>query len=574
MKYLRLIRVKHYFPEMNIMKTDTPSFSRIVLLLSFFVTIVLFYLVNVNTPLLCDDYWIIRVMEIHSDGTYSFTEKMISSFRELLQSWCHHRNYFPNGRVSDCASATILLIGGKTAFNVLNTLAFVAYLWVFCKLCFHRFTLAGAAILLLTSIIVNPCITGTVFWVCGALNYLWPSIPLAVFLMGVRKLEKEKTLKKRVFVSVCLCSFLCGAFHEGLGCTLGGAMMLYWVIQRSKGNSLPAAYLWMMACVGLGTLIPLTAPAMWSRLGIRSGGNEALEITSLVTLKNIVIPTAKNAFFPLLLLSICLIRNWRAYVFSLIGCFISMNIIMVIAVGSKGAWGGAYYFLGLGVGIFVLYSIPQKRLSAKWGLMAAVLTLILMGMYTSDSYNIKRVFDAAVSSECSGNPCSVDLISMDGECPFVLGRSLPDLCASPRVVHTFAWYYGKKACHFGFQYTKPIKGVETAFDGLPKNEIHLRKYSDCIILRLPRGCNIADSITAQQEGKPTLRMLPSRWGFLSRITASFRNQKLTRCGQFLAGDTYFIVLPEEVADYSSVEIKLRNQGGAGSKSTVDLAPVK
>lgn len=558
---------------MNIMKTDNPSLLRIVLLLSLFVTTVLFYLINVNTPLLCDDYWIIRVMEIHSDGTYDFTEKMISSFRELLQSWYHHRSCFPNGRASDCASATILITGGKTAFNVLNTLVFVVYLWAFCKLCFRRFSLAGAAILLLTSIIVNPCITGTVFWVCGALNYLWPSIPLAVVLMGVRKLEKEKTLGKHGFVLVCLCSFLCGAFHEGLGCTLGGAMVLYWVIQRSKGNSLPVAYLWMMVIVGLGTLIPLTAPAMWSRLGVRSGGNETLEITSLVTLKNIVIPTAKNAFFPLLLLSICLIRNWRAYASSLIGCFISMNLIMVIAVGSKGAWGGAYYFLGLGVGIFLLQSIPQRMLSAKWGLLTAVFTLILMGMYTSDSCKIKRVFDAAVSSAYAGNPCPVDLISMNGECPFVLGRSLPDLCAPPYVVHTFAWYHGKKACHFGFQYTKPIPGVETAFAELPKNEIHLRKYSDCIILRLPRGCNIADSITAQQEGRPTLRMMPSRWGFLSRMTASFRNQKLARCGQFLAGDTYFIVLPEEVADYSSVEIKLRNQGG-GATFTVDLAPVK
>lgn len=204
------------------MKTVIHALSRISLLLFLLVTIVLFYLINVNTPLRMDDYCVIRVIEKHPDGTYSFTGKMISSLREFAQSWYYHRSYWMHGRISDYVGAAILVTGGKVAFNILNTLVFVAYLWAFCKLCFHRFTLPGAAILLLTSILVTPCLAGTVFWVCGAMNYLWPSIPLAVTLMGVRKLEKNKTLTRCMFLLVCLCAFLCGAFHEGLGCTLGG----------------------------------------------------------------------------------------------------------------------------------------------------------------------------------------------------------------------------------------------------------------------------------------------------------------------------------------------------------------
>ncbi len=556
------------------MKTIIPSLSRMALLLFLLATIVLFYLINVNSPLIWDDYQVIRVIAKHPDGTYSFTEKMISSLRELVQSWYYHRSYWVHGRISDYVGAAILVTGGKETFNVLNTLVFVAYLWVFCKLCFHRFTLSGAAILLLTSILVTPCIAGTVFWVCGAMNYLWTSIYLAVILLGVSKLEKDKTLTKCKLVLVCLCAFLCGASHEGLGCTLGGAMMLYWVIQRSRGNRLPVAYLWMMVIVGFGALIPLTAPAMWSRLGVQSGGNKALEITSLVTLKNIVIPTAKNAFFPLLLLSICLIRNWRVYVSSLIGCFISMNLIMVIVVGSKGAWGGAYYFLGLGVGIFVLQTIPQKRLSVKWGLLAACLILTLTVLYTINSYKIKQIYNEAVFSKHAEDLYPVDITCLDGECPFSLGWSLPRAAAMPTHTHTFALYHGQKPRHFRFQHSQPIPEVETAFNKLSKEEPHLRRFSGHIILRLPRGHDMADPITAQQAGKPSLRMMPSKWSLLSHITAPFRNQKLARCGQFLAGDTYFIVLPEEVTAYSSIEVSLVNQWGERTKSIIDLNPVK
>jgi len=557
---------------MNLMKTSIPSLSRIALLLFLLVTIVLFYLINVNSPLIWDDYQVIRVIEKHPDGTYSFTEKMISSLRELVQSWYYHRSYWVHGRISDYVGAAILVTGGKETFNVLNTLVFVAYLWTFCKLCFHRFTLSGVAILLLTSILVTPCIAGTVFWVCGAMNYLWTSIYLAVILLGVRKIEKDKTLTKCKLVLVCFCSFLCGASHEGLGCTLGSAMILYWVFQRKKGNRLPAAYLWIVATLGIGTLIPLTAPAMWDRWGILSSSKSTSiqSIASSDTLRNMVRLLINHAYFPLLLLVISLVHNGRKYVFSLIGCFAIMNLIMAITVGHKSPWGGAYYFLGLSAGISTLSCIPQKRLSVKWGLLAACLVLPLIGSYTIKSYKIKQIYNAAVFSKQADDPCPVDITSLDGELPFSLWTSLP----SPVTRHLFASYHGQKPRHFGFQYSQPIPEVETAFNGLSKDEPHLRRFSGHTILRLPRGHDMAKPITAQQTGKPSLRIKPSKWSLLSHVTAPFRNQKLARCGQFLAGDTYFIVLPEEVTAYSSIEVILVNQWGERTKAIIDLNSAK
>ncbi len=558
------------------MKTIIPSLSRMALLLFLLATIVLFYLINVNSPLIWDDYQVIRVIAKHPDGTYSFTEKMISSLRELVQSWYYHRSYWVHGRISDYVGAAILVTGGKETFNVLNTLVFVAYLWVFCKLCFHHFTLSGAAILLLTSILVTPCIAGTVFWVCGAMNYLWTSIYLAVILLGVSKLEKDKTLTKCKLVLVCLCAFLCGASHEGLGCALGSAMILYWVFQRKKGNRFPAAYLWIVAILGVGTLIPLTAPAMWDRWGILEGSKIAdiQSITSSGTLRNMVRLLINHACFPLLLLVICLIHSGRKYVFSLIGCFTFMNLIMVIAVGHKSPWGGAYYFLGLSAGISTLSCIPQKRLSEKWGLLAACLILILTGLYTIKSYKIKQIYNGAVFSKQADDPCSVDVTSLDGELPLSLWAALPGPASKPAQTHLFASYHGQKPRHFGFQHSQPIPEVETAFNKLSKDEPHLRRFSGHTILRLPRGHDMANPITAQQAGKPSLCMMPSKWSLLSHITAPFRNQKLARCGQFLAGDTYFIVLPEEVTAYSSIEVSLVNQWGERTKSIIDLNPVK
>lgn len=558
------------------MKTSISTLPRIALLLFLLVTIVLFYLINVNSPLIWDDYQVIRVIAKHPDGTYSFTEKMISSLRELVQSWYYHRSFWVHGRISDYVGAAILVTGGKETFNVLNTLVFVAYLWIFCKLCFHRFTLAGAAILLLTSILVTPCIAGTVFWVCGAMNYLWPSIPLAIILMGVRKLEKDKTLTKCKLMLVCLCAFLCGAFHEGLGCTLGGAMTLYWAIQRSKGNRLPSIYLWIIAILGIGTLIPLTAPAMWNRWGILSGNNGAdiQSITSSDVLRNLVRLLINHASFPLLLLVICLIHNGRKYVFSLIGCFTFMNLIMAITVGHKSPWGGAYYFLGLSAGISTLSCIPQKRLSVKWGLLASCLILTLTGLYAFKSHKVNKIYNTAVFSKQEVNPCPVDVTSLNGELPLSLWAALPGPASSPSQTHLIASYHGQKPRHFGFQCSQPIPEVETAFNELSKDEPHLCRFSGHTILRLPRGHDMATPITAKQAGKPTLRMMSSKWSLLSRITAPFRNQKLARCGQFLAGDTYFIVLPEEVATYSTIEVTLVNQWGERTKSIIDLDSTK
>lgn len=139
-----------------------------------------FYVMNVHTPFISDDYnyhYIYEPVSIGENETKVVaSETPVNTLPQLLQSQCNH--YLGvNGRfTTHCLVQLFCGILGKGWFNVFNALVFMLCLNTVNGLCMPKkknlqllmlsFALALGAL---------PFPGQTMFWLSGALNYLWPA---------------------------------------------------------------------------------------------------------------------------------------------------------------------------------------------------------------------------------------------------------------------------------------------------------------------------------------------------------------------------------------------------------------
>lgn len=148
---------------------------------------ILFYVLNYYTPLFADDY------------SYSFsysTGERITGVDQIIDSQVAHYQKVNGRSVVHFLAQLFLLIGDK-AFNVINTVFFLALLFlIYFHACgsFKNFSLARFSVIAVLLFLSCPSFGQSFLWITGASNYMYGMLIILTFLLPYRKqVEKGST---------------------------------------------------------------------------------------------------------------------------------------------------------------------------------------------------------------------------------------------------------------------------------------------------------------------------------------------------------------------------------------------
>lgn len=219
------------------------------------ITGVLFFLLNLYTPMLMDDY----------DYLYSWaTGERIDSIGDVLRSQLvHYRT--TNGRLLTHVFVQSTLLLGKKAFCVVNTAMFLILLLEIYFLsrrrkgCFEWMLLLCESLILMTMI---PFFGMVFLWQTGACNYLWGTVLALLPVVMLRAVREYGVLaaNKTAAVVFPVIGFFAGWTNENTACGIVAlvfaALALDWLEGRRVYKRL--WMMWIAQCAGL--LCMLLAP--------------------------------------------------------------------------------------------------------------------------------------------------------------------------------------------------------------------------------------------------------------------------------------------------------------------------
>lgn len=254
--------------------------NRLNLMLIAVICVVLFGVMqffNMSTHLAADDYAYNFVFI--DDGTNVagnfVTGERLSSVSDILRSMQAHYNTI-NGRVVIHFLVQLMMLAGKSVFNVLNSLMFVALIMLMYLHCKGRAKQHNATLFVMLALAVwsfAPGLGVTVFWLDGSVNYLWGSVIRLAVLLPFRFYYDSgkcgKTIPMVFFMAVA--SFVAGATNENTSAAFVGLCVLFMVLYKLRGQKLPAWGFSSIISAVCGYAFMVFAPATFGRMNDMGG---------------------------------------------------------------------------------------------------------------------------------------------------------------------------------------------------------------------------------------------------------------------------------------------------------------
>ena len=184
---------------------------------------IVFYLMNVFTPLFSDDW--------HYNFIYG-THTQIKTLGDVLYSQYLH--YFSmNGRFVPHFFVQLFDgILGKGLFNVVNTFMFMAFIYLISYTLrreYKSFYVSSSLALFLIFFFI-PAFNNCFLWMSGACNYLWVAVLLLSFNIILEKDIKNKALFPLLFVF----GIICGWSNEATALGLGFGYFIYFIFNKKE----------------------------------------------------------------------------------------------------------------------------------------------------------------------------------------------------------------------------------------------------------------------------------------------------------------------------------------------------
>ncbi len=544
--------------------------GRLFLALLLLVVAVVFYQYNVWTPMRSDDYWVGLTFGQLADGSHGCTQERISSVWEWVQA-CYHRRFVFNGRLSDCIASALLLLGGKSFFNVANTVVFIAAVSAVCLFSFRKLSCLHFCVTLLGMLCFLPKLEGSLLWLCGSCNYLWPTLLLLCIFAFLRMGDAGRAEGLGLKTACAVCAFFCGWWHEGLGATLCVSLFLLIALRLFRRKPIPVVYPLVMLCAACGTLMVVTSPALWERAGLTG---QEVSWPSLVQLLSRVYGCVKSLLlasgWQMLVAVLLMWRNPRSAAASPLGAFIVANSALSLVYGQ--GWGGGYYYLNLGLLLYVLQElrgVPERF--SRCVLPVSALACLLMAMLPAKrAHHIHALYSGALraAGASGGEVIELDVSAFGPALPLPLSQSLPTITSHPILVSSvYAWL----GCEpFRVYYRSCDKALiqPEAFAADPTDEYVLRKLNGHYVLRFPLGevavqhANCRSRRDAAGEKADTLKLAQRwlAWGWEYRLLAPFMNLSLEEMDADYRDGYHYLVLPATIEQYERLSFTSSQRG--------------
>lgn len=202
------------------------------------------------------------------DMLFSLVEGEWTPMRTLMdvvRSHIYHYGH-TNGRLADVVPEFFCGLAGKTAFNVCNTLVFVALLHLLSHLSSGRRSVLVVSLFVAVVGTCFPVPGETMLWIAGSAGYMW-AITLSLALVAYLQRRHERPLGWGRAVVLLLCALVAGGFNEATSFGFFGGLCIYYACNRSRFDRRAA-----VALTGylLGIALIASSPGAWHRLA--SGG--------------------------------------------------------------------------------------------------------------------------------------------------------------------------------------------------------------------------------------------------------------------------------------------------------------
>ena len=221
---------------------------------------VFMWILNSLTPRSTDDYW---YPYIFTDGDFFGSDAPIRSLKDVFISQYNHYFGF-NGR-SIVHTIVQIFAGllGKSVFNICNAVVFICFIYLLTRLTSKvnvvNVVFVGAVILLL-----YPQFKYTMLWMSGAVNYLWTSVLMCVFIMLFGRLQSSRLQAKHLLWFIP--GIIAGWTHEGITIPIAASLAVYCFIKRR--TVVRSAVFPLIAGFVIGAVVCSFAPSTLGRAAI------------------------------------------------------------------------------------------------------------------------------------------------------------------------------------------------------------------------------------------------------------------------------------------------------------------
>ena len=238
--------------------------STVILSATFLVIVVLvMYLLNLFTPLFCDDWHYPFIFNTHD---------RIASLGDIFASQFRHYFHF-NGRfIVHCFVQLFDGLLGKGLFNVVNAIFFAVFLYAIALVSSRDkgdyYKIISVAFILL--FMLMPGFKHVFLWLSGSCNYLWVGT-MTLFFIHLLMKDAAPSCNRWLLLAFGL---VCGWSNEAIALGLGASLVLYFAMHR-KQLTVHRKYMIIGFCLGLMALV-FSPGTLRRALGATTGGIEFL----------------------------------------------------------------------------------------------------------------------------------------------------------------------------------------------------------------------------------------------------------------------------------------------------------
>lgn len=433
-------------------------------------------------PLRADDYRLAFLM-VEENGEGVFTQNRVDSFSELFYSWWVQYNFFC-GRLSELLIATIMMLGGKPLFLVLNAAVWITFNCLLCKWWRVKVRVGTIMVCICASLLFFPFVDGTVYQISGACSYLWAATLFLSFMLLLRQFHENNGN----LLGLCTVGFLCCSMHAGLAPVCGGLIAFY-VLKKCLKEHISSRYLLIIASVALGTLVVMASPSMWNR------ALDGCEFPIFQTIDNLIC----YCTVPFIVLTIIWCKKRRVFK-SEVGIITLLLLVLTIRFAANGTWGaccfiavctmllmfdafGDYLFrMTRGVGVYVIGVILVSGSAFQYNKFFKADSLVQKVLHgKSDAYGVKVI----------------DAHEFGGSLPGCLHMAFPQN-RGDFLSNFVAPYYGCDEFYVFFRMHLQDRSIYRLFSD-NKYRVEIATNGVSYVIRLPENCSLTGPIELENE---------------------------------------------------------------------------
>lgn len=267
---------------------------------------ILFFILNVQTPFMHDDYAYCFYYDVDS-YTVRPTGIKVTGFWQMMQSMWHHY-LCVNGRL---VSHTILQFFcaflGKGIFNICNTVVFVVFLDTLVKLIHCKQNITALLIVFLCSFCILPFPGQTMLWMTGSIVYLWSTTFSLLYLYWMREYKPNNTVWYMQILAFVI-GLLMGWTQESITAPISLGLFIYFTLNRKKFKGyVVSSYIGY----ALGATLIIFGPGTFSRVSTGGEISTDMDLTQFLFLHTYNMLYRYTTFiFPVLAIALLLLSKY------------------------------------------------------------------------------------------------------------------------------------------------------------------------------------------------------------------------------------------------------------------------